>query len=82
MRTGKYRFYRNGRYGWCRAPVSGIWWVRSRRWLLVLKAPWNSALFSERYAYYVFRLPLGGGWRFIVKRDHPSWMNFHRGALR
>lgn len=49
--------------------ASGIWWLRIRRSLFVVKARWNDPLFSERYSYYVFRIPFGFGWRFIFKRD-------------
>jgi len=53
---------------WCAAWKSGVWWVRSQRSLLILRASWNDPLFSERYGYYAFRLPLGFGWRLILKR--------------
>lgn len=76
-----HRMTANGRYGICANWTSGIWWLRLRRCLFVIKARWNDPLFSERYGYYVFRLPLGFGWRFILKRDHPSPLNIHKPEL-
>lgn len=76
------QFYgKRRRYGWCRSPEKGIWWLRLGRWLFVIKAGWNAPLFSERYSYYALRIPLGRGWRFIVKHDYPSRLNLHKPHL-
>lgn len=44
----------------------GIWWVGVGRARIILKAPWNRPLFSERYGF-VKRLPLGFGWRLLFR---------------
>jgi hypothetical protein len=43
----------------------GTWWIGIGNGRLFLRAGWYDALFSERYGYYGFRLPLGFGWRLI-----------------
>lgn len=40
----------------------GSWWVGLWRWRLILKASWNTPLFSERYGKTA-TLNLGFGWR-------------------
>lgn len=44
----------------------GTWWLGVWRWRLILKAPWNAPLFSERYGY-TRKLPLGFGWRVLFR---------------
>jgi len=50
----------------------GVWSYKFRKLNLVLtlKAPWNMGgyqIFSERNGYYRYRMPLGLGWRIIVR---------------
>ncbi len=42
----------------------GVWWVGFGRWRLMLKAPWNEPLFSERYGFKK-KIPLLRGWRLL-----------------
>jgi len=50
----------------------GVWSCRFDKinFVATLKAPWNlsgTQLFSERNGYYRARIPLGFGWRIIVR---------------
>jgi hypothetical protein len=40
----------------------GSWWIGVWRFRVILKAPWNGPLFSERYGHATV-FPLGFGWR-------------------
>lgn len=40
----------------------GSWWIGLGRWRLILKAPWNDPLFSERNGF-TWTMPVGFGWR-------------------
>jgi len=44
-------------------------WVRDK--LYALRAPWRTALFSERYRRGVRTIPLGFGWRLTIRADAP-----------
>ena len=47
---------------WAGSSEWGTWWFGLGRWRLILKAPWNEPLFSERYGYCTY-IRLGAGWR-------------------
>lgn len=47
---------------WSASYESGTWWLGIGRWRLILRAPWNALLFSERYGH-TWTLKLGFGWR-------------------
>lgn len=52
----------NNFISWSFDATYGIWWIGLMRWRLIVKAPWNKPLFSERYGYaWHMRLPFG--WR-------------------
>lgn len=44
----------------------GVWWLGIGRFRLILKAPWNRPLFSERYGL-TRTLRLVSGWRVQVR---------------
>ncbi len=50
----------------------GLFAIRIGPYWCKLKARWNYLLFSERYGYYSFRMPLGFGWRIVISntRDY------------
>lgn len=49
--------------GWAGSWSWGTWWLGVGRWRLIVKAPWNRPLFSERNGYQkVHRLPFGWRW--------------------
>lgn len=64
-----WRFIPGYNAGCCASFEHGIWWLRVGRLVFILRASWKDPLFSERYGYDRFRIPLGGGWRFLVKFD-------------
>lgn len=45
----------------------GSWWIGLGRSRLILKAPWNGPLFSERYGL-TKTFKIGGGWRLQFRR--------------
>jgi hypothetical protein len=47
---------------WAGSTEWGTWWLGIWRWRMILKAPWNEPLFSERYGHATF-VRLGFGWR-------------------
>lgn len=51
--------------GWALSHEYGTWWIGLGRWRLMLKAPWNAPLFSERHGY---RRPIlrFRGWRLLA----------------
>ncbi len=53
-----------GDTGFCMAPVYGTFWIRTRKHVYMVKAPWNKPLFSERYVY---KPKSYWGWRFFRK---------------
>lgn len=56
--------------GWSFCRELGIWWLGIGRWRLVLRAPWDKPLFSERNRLnWVLRLR--GGWR-VQSRMKPA----------
>lgn len=52
--------------GWAGSYSWGTWWVGAGRFRLILKAPWNAPMFSERYGYTRY-MPLGFGWRVTAR---------------
>jgi hypothetical protein len=51
-----------GLLSWAGSAEWGTWWLGIWRWRLLVKAPWNEPVFSERYGY-TKTLRIGGGWR-------------------
>lgn len=46
----------------------GLWGVRfTEKRYYQLKAPWNEPLFSERNGYVQHKIPLGFGWRILIR---------------
>lgn len=55
--------------GWAGSYSWGTWWLGLGTWRMIVKAPWNAPLFSERHGlsrYY----RLGGGWRVCFRTVH------------
>ena len=50
--------------GWSASYEYGVWWLGILRWRIMLKAPWNEPLFSERYGYRRVILKYRG-WRVL-----------------
>ena len=48
---------------------AGIWGIRIGKRYWMIKAPWNSALYSERYQYGVTTLASARGWRLLYRRN-------------
>lgn len=57
----------NGKYGASADWEYGTWWARIGRFVLFVRAPWSLNLFSERNGFYMLRIPLGSGWRVLLK---------------
>jgi hypothetical protein len=51
-----------GFFCWSVSRGWGTWWFGIWRWRMIVKAPWNAPLFSERYGHTT-TLRLGFGWR-------------------
>lgn len=50
-----------GFVSWAASSEFGTWWLGIWRWRLIVRAPFNEPLFSERYGYTkTLRI---GGWR-------------------
>jgi hypothetical protein len=49
-------------FAWAGSSRWGTWWIGVGRWRLIIKAPWNEPLFSERYGF-IFTVCVGFGWR-------------------
>lgn len=62
-------FNARGNLGICADLEVGTWFIRVGRWAAFIKASWNKPLFSERNDYNFARVPLGFGWRFVLRRD-------------
>lgn len=45
----------------------GTWWLGIGPLRLIIRAPWNAPLFSERYGH-TKTLKIGGGWRLQGRR--------------
>lgn len=53
-------------FGWAGSKRSGVWWVGVWRWRLIVRAPWNEPLFSERYGLTKYLRLFG--WRITSRR--------------
>jgi hypothetical protein len=61
---GQWSFLRFLIFTWSRE--WGTWWVGIWRFRIILRAPWNEPLFSERYGH-TKTLKVGRGWRVAVR---------------
>jgi len=56
----------NNELKYCFCIEQGLFAIRLGPYWCKLNAQWNRSLYSERYGYYTFRMPLGFGWRIVV----------------
>jgi hypothetical protein len=52
---------------WASSREWGTWWLGIGRSRMIVKAPWNAPLFSERYGH-TKTFKIGGGWRVQFRR--------------